>query len=55
MMVVPSTEGGSASVLRRNLQMELDGLREYAKPWIGMRRRVRMGTKLLVGLVYGML
>ncbi|KAI0315243.1 CDP-diacylglycerol-glycerol-3-phosphate 3-phosphatidyltransferase [Amylostereum chailletii] len=45
----------SAASLRQKLHEELQGLRAHAIPWRGAERRVRLGTKALVGMVGGML
>ncbi|KAI0093750.1 hypothetical protein BDY19DRAFT_982650 [Irpex rosettiformis] len=44
-----------SSDLRRRLGSEVDGLREHSHAWHGAERRVRLGTKALVGLVGGFL
>ena len=54
-MVVPSNEDSDAKELRKNLGEEVKHLREYAQPWKGDERKVRIGTKAIVGLVGGML
>ena len=54
-MLVPSSEDESAMKLREDLDREIQGLRAHAVPWRGEQRRVRLGTKALVGLVGGML
>lgn len=59
-MVLPeSTNEGETDEgvmnLRRQLAGEVAGLRQFAVPWEGSERRVRLGTKLLVNLVGGML
>ena len=45
--------------LRQRLAEEVDGLRAHAHPWRGESdsedRRVRLGTRALVGIVGGML
>jgi CDP-diacylglycerol--glycerol-3-phosphate 3-phosphatidyltransferase len=41
--------------VRRAMEDEVRGLWEHAGPWQGAERRVRWGTKALVGLVGGML
>ena len=47
------------AALRRRLGEEVDGLRAHAHPWRGETdsesRRVRVGTRALVGVVGGML
>lgn len=53
MMVVP--EGEKTKDLRESLAAEVAGLRRFALPWRGEQRKVRLSTKLLVGLVGGML
>ncbi len=45
----------ASSDLRRRLGSEVDGLRAYSHAWRGAERRVRLGTKALVGLVGGFL
>jgi CDP-diacylglycerol---glycerol-3-phosphate 3-phosphatidyltransferase len=45
----------SSPSLRAALAEEVRVLREHAVPWQGETRKVRMGTKALVGLVGGML
>ncbi|KAJ6620069.1 hypothetical protein B0H10DRAFT_2175788 [Mycena sp. CBHHK59/15] len=62
LMVVPSTDtrssassSSSASILRQQLADEIQGLRAHSTPWKGAHRNVRLGTKILVGLVGGML
>jgi len=55
-MVVPSDdEVEDARVLRRKLAEEVSHLRAHAVPWRGEERKVRVGTKAIVGLVGGML
>jgi CDP-diacylglycerol---glycerol-3-phosphate 3-phosphatidyltransferase len=46
---------GADEVLRKGLGEEVKGLWEYAMPWMGEERRVRLGTKALVRMVGGML
>jgi CDP-diacylglycerol--glycerol-3-phosphate 3-phosphatidyltransferase len=41
--------------VRRAMEDEVRGLWEHAGPWQGAERKVRLGTKALVGLVGGML
>ncbi len=53
MMVVP--EGEKTKELRESLAAEIADLRRFALPWRGEQRKVRLSTKLLVGLVGGML
>ncbi|KAJ7679191.1 hypothetical protein DFH06DRAFT_1165957 [Mycena polygramma] len=53
LMLVP--EGPAADPLRRQLSEEVDALRAHSTPWKGANRRVRLGTKVLVSLVGGML
>ncbi|KAJ7145065.1 hypothetical protein C8R43DRAFT_1012747 [Mycena crocata] len=45
----------SASSLRRQLSAEVENLRAHSSPWKGAQRKVRLGTRALVGLVGGML
>jgi len=45
----------TAPSLRARLAEEVDGLRMHALPWRGDQRHVRIGTRLLVGAVGGML
>ncbi|PSR77599.1 hypothetical protein PHLCEN_2v7789 [Hermanssonia centrifuga] len=45
----------SSSSVGRQLRKEVDGIREYAQPWRGAERPVRLGTKALVSIVGGML
>jgi len=45
----------SSSTLREQLRQELDAIRSNAVPWQGSERHVRFLTKVLVGLVAGML
>ncbi|KAH9952145.1 CDP-diacylglycerol-glycerol-3-phosphate 3-phosphatidyltransferase [Amylocystis lapponica] len=45
----------TAPELRTRLAEEVDALREHALPWRGGERRVRVGTRILVGAVGGML
>ncbi|EPQ57779.1 hypothetical protein GLOTRDRAFT_71652 [Gloeophyllum trabeum ATCC 11539] len=45
----------SSHALRRQLHDEVEGLRRYARPWQGEHRKVRIGTKMLVNFVGGML
>lgn len=45
----------SSSSVGRQLRKEVDGIREYAQPWRGAERTVRLGTKALVSIVGGML
>ena len=49
----------TSSALQKRLADEVDGLRAHAHPWEGGvdsdTRRVRLGTRVLVGLVGGML
>ncbi|KAJ7016943.1 hypothetical protein C8F04DRAFT_1158612 [Mycena alexandri] len=53
LMLIP--EGAATDSLRRRLAEEIENLRAYSSPWKGAQRRVRLGTKALVGLVGGML
>ncbi|KAK7006176.1 CDP-diacylglycerol--glycerol-3-phosphate 3-phosphatidyltransferase [Favolaschia claudopus] len=53
MMLVPESSG--TEPLRRQLADEVDNLRKHSSPWKGADRKVRLGTKALVGLVGGML
>ncbi|KAF7337004.1 CDP-diacylglycerol--glycerol-3-phosphate 3-phosphatidyltransferase [Mycena venus] len=50
LMLVPESSSVSDS-----LRDELNNLRAHSRPWMGAWRRVRCGTKVLVGLVGGML
>ena len=52
-MLLPESEG--TLPLRRSLREEAENLRLYASPWLGGERKVRVGTKALVGMVGGML
>ena len=56
-MTVPeNTKDKAALSLRQKLQDEVQSLKGFAVPWRGEGRRVRIGTKVLVGLgVEGML
>ena len=56
-MTVPENSDDKAAIsLRQKLQDEVQGLKGFAVPWRGESRRVRIGTKVLVGLgVEGML
>ncbi|GBE81880.1 hypothetical protein BKA93DRAFT_743850 [Sparassis latifolia] len=45
----------SAPELRARLAEEADGLRAHAQPWRGEERKVRIGTRVLVSAVGGML
>ena len=56
-MTVPENNGDKAALaLRQKLQDEVQGLKGFVVPWRGESRRVRIGTKMLVGLgVEGML
>ncbi|KAJ7755532.1 hypothetical protein B0H16DRAFT_1690243 [Mycena metata] len=53
LMLIP--EAAATEPLRRRLAEEVANLRAYSSPWKGAERRVRLGTKALVGLVGGML
>ncbi|TDL24882.1 CDP-diacylglycerol-glycerol-3-phosphate 3-phosphatidyltransferase [Rickenella mellea] len=53
-IMVASSDGASDG-LRKKLGDEVKGLRQHAQEWKGGGRRVRWGTKALVGLVGGML
>ncbi|KAJ6544992.1 CDP-diacylglycerol-glycerol-3-phosphate 3-phosphatidyltransferase [Mycena vulgaris] len=53
LMLVPESPGSDA--LRQQLADELGNLRTHSSSWKGAQRRVRLGTKALVGLVGGML
>jgi CDP-diacylglycerol---glycerol-3-phosphate 3-phosphatidyltransferase len=44
-----------SDALRSSLLDEVTGLRKYAVPWRGAEREVSFGTKVLVGMVGGML
>ena len=56
-MTVPENVNDKAALaLRQKLQDEVQSLKGFAVPWRGESRRVRIGTKALVGLgVEGML
>jgi len=56
-MTVPENNDDKAALaLRQRLQDEVQALKGFAVPWLGESRRVRIGTKVLVGLgVEGML
>lgn len=55
-MVVPSgDEVDDVRKLRRKLAEEVSHLWAHAVPWRGGERKVRVGTKAIVGLVGGML
>ncbi|KAI0053944.1 hypothetical protein FA95DRAFT_17666 [Auriscalpium vulgare] len=45
----------SSPALQSQLKQEVDGLQAHAGPWRGDERPVRVGTKVLVGVVGGML
>ncbi|KAI0797447.1 hypothetical protein C8Q75DRAFT_738076 [Abortiporus biennis] len=45
----------TSNSLRDRLAEEVDGLREYSRPWRGAERKVRVGTKALVAIMGGML
>ncbi|KAH7889486.1 hypothetical protein F5I97DRAFT_1994876 [Phlebopus sp. FC_14] len=45
----------SSDALRESLHKEVNGLRQWAVPWMGAERKVRWRTKAIVGLVGGML
>ncbi|KAJ6512666.1 CDP-diacylglycerol-glycerol-3-phosphate 3-phosphatidyltransferase [Mycena sanguinolenta] len=53
LMLIP--EHSASDSLRRQLVDEVENLRLHSSPWKGATRRVRLGTKALVGLVGGML
>ncbi|KAJ7683694.1 hypothetical protein B0H17DRAFT_1073780 [Mycena rosella] len=53
LMLVPETSASDA--LRAQLADEIGNLRSHASDWKGAQRKVRLGTKVLVGLVGGML
>jgi CDP-diacylglycerol--glycerol-3-phosphate 3-phosphatidyltransferase len=52
-MLLPESE--EALPLRKALSEEVNNLRGNASPWLGGQRKVRVGTKALVGMVGGML
>ncbi|KAH8822846.1 CDP-diacylglycerol-glycerol-3-phosphate 3-phosphatidyltransferase [Flagelloscypha sp. PMI_526] len=54
-VLVAPGEDDKSMTLRRNLASEVQGLREYAGPWKGKERPVRLGTKALVKILGGML
>jgi CDP-diacylglycerol---glycerol-3-phosphate 3-phosphatidyltransferase len=45
----------SSDILRRRLQEEVRALRQWAVPWKGQERRVPWTTKVIAGIVGGML
>ena len=45
----------SSDVLRRRLQEEVRALRQWVVPWKGQERRVPWSTKVITGIVGGML
>src|SRR5882724_1366346 len=45
----------SSDVLRRRLQEEVQALRQWVVPWKGQERRVPWTTKVIAGIVGGML
>ncbi|KAJ7196846.1 hypothetical protein GGX14DRAFT_375736 [Mycena pura] len=55
MLAPEASESESALAIRRQLVTELDNLRAHSTPWKGAQRKVRLGTKVLVRLVGGML
>lgn len=53
--VLVAAADDSSLGLRKRLAEEVAGLRRHAESWRGAERKVRLGTKALVGLVGGML
>lgn len=49
------SEDDEAKKLRTDLADEVAKLRRFAVPWRGEKRKVRLGTKLLVKFIGGML
>lgn len=54
-MLTPSSSDENITRLRKDLDTEIQSLRTHAAPWRGGQRKVRLGTKALVGMVGGML
>ena len=54
-MITPTSSDENIIRLREGLGTEIQTLRAHAVPWRGGQRKVRLGTKALVGMVDGML